>query len=310
MENKELAVINNSVSLADMRIMADAMSKSRLFPSCQTPENALALMLLCQSEGIHPAQAVRRFHVIKGTCSMRADAMLAEFQRQGGRIQWMKYDAIEARAKFSHAQGGEVEFSYTMKEAEKAGLVKAGSGWTNFPAAMLRARCISGGIRMVLPGVVCGIYTPEEVSDFDTAFDKPAKNAKPEKATKEPAPVVEAEIVKEPLAATEATQTSTVSPIVPPASPNAEKTNVPVIPPTNDAQIGKHVADQLAKIRNGAAKLGCKNQDEIRAFIGGLIGHEIKSATELTEQERQDVIAAIEIDLKQGLAPKGDTANG
>jgi hypothetical protein len=32
---------------------------------------------------------------------------------------------------------------------------------------MLRARVISMGVRMVLPGVVMGIYTPEEVQDFD-----------------------------------------------------------------------------------------------------------------------------------------------
>jgi hypothetical protein len=32
---------------------------------------------------------------------------------------------------------------------------------------MLRARVISEGIRTVYPGVAVGIYTPEEVNDFD-----------------------------------------------------------------------------------------------------------------------------------------------
>jgi hypothetical protein len=34
---------------------------------------------------------------------------------------------------------------------------------------MLRARCISEGIRAVYPGCVVGVYTPEEVQDFQPA---------------------------------------------------------------------------------------------------------------------------------------------
>jgi len=32
---------------------------------------------------------------------------------------------------------------------------------------MLSARCVSEGVRAVYPAVVCGLYTPEEVQDFD-----------------------------------------------------------------------------------------------------------------------------------------------
>jgi hypothetical protein len=32
---------------------------------------------------------------------------------------------------------------------------------------MLRARCVSEGIRSVFPGVVVGAYTPEEIADSD-----------------------------------------------------------------------------------------------------------------------------------------------
>ena len=158
-------------SLTDMQVMAGAIAKSRLFPSCQTPENALALMLLCQAEGLHPVQAARRYHVINGQCTMRADSMLAEFQRQGGSVQWKEFSSTAARAVFSHPAGGSIEFAFTLAEAKQAGLVRSGGNWDKYPAAMLRARCISGAVRMILPGVVSGIYTPEEVADFD---EKPA----------------------------------------------------------------------------------------------------------------------------------------
>ena len=38
--------------------------------------------------------------------------------------------------------------------------------WKNYPRAMLRARVVSEGIRTVFPGVVLGVYTPEEVQDI------------------------------------------------------------------------------------------------------------------------------------------------
>jgi hypothetical protein len=47
---------------------------------------------------------------------------------------------------------------------------------------MLRARVISEGIRTVFPGVAVGVYTPEEVADFDV---------KPAQVMPEPAPLPE-----------------------------------------------------------------------------------------------------------------------
>ena len=38
--------------------------------------------------------------------------------------------------------------------------------WKKYEDAMLRARVISTGVRLTLPGVLGGLYTPEEVSSF------------------------------------------------------------------------------------------------------------------------------------------------
>ena len=255
MEEKSLQVVpQTSFSLADIQTMAQAMSKSRLFPSCQTPENALALMLLCQSEGLHPVQAARRYHVINGTCTMRTDAMLAEFQRQGGTVAWLRYDDQEARAKFTHPSGGTIEFSYTIKEAQQAGLVRDGGNWKKFPSAMLRARCISGGIRMILPGIVCGIYTPEEIAD-STEIQPPAPASsgidealkrKTRKAAQAPAEEPEdATPVPTAPTATAAPEAPT-APVVqdakvePPAAPEIEPVQAAVEPaPTRDVIINR-----------------------------------------------------------------------
>lgn len=149
-----------------IELMAKRVAASRLFPGIQTPEAAFTLMLLCQSEGLHPMQAVRRYHIIEGRPSMRADAMLAEFQRQGGKVEWQERSESSVRAVFSHAAGGSVTITWTIEDAKRAGLWGKGN-WTKYPRHMLTARVISEGIRTVLPGVVAGIYTPEEVADFD-----------------------------------------------------------------------------------------------------------------------------------------------
>lgn len=52
-----------------------------------------------------------------------------------------------------------------MQQAKSIGIANK-DNWRNYPRAMLRARCISEGIRSVYPGCVVGTYTPDEVEDF------------------------------------------------------------------------------------------------------------------------------------------------
>ena len=51
--------------------------------------------------------------------------------------------------------------------AKNAGL-SGKDTWKQYPRQMLRSRVISEGVRTMYPGVADGIYTPEEVQDFDT----------------------------------------------------------------------------------------------------------------------------------------------
>jgi hypothetical protein len=160
-------------SVADVEVMADRVVRSRLFPGVDTPQAAFTLMMLCQSEGLHPMQALKRYHLIEGRPSMRADAMQAEFLARGGWIRWEQYDAEAAVATFGHRQHcpDGLRLAVSFLDLDKAGVTRTSQGlkknWKQFPGAMLRARLISMGVRMIDPGVVVGIYTPEEVADFD-----------------------------------------------------------------------------------------------------------------------------------------------
>lgn len=153
--------------------MATVVAKAGCF-GFKTMEQAAALMLVAQADGLHPAKAATHYHIINGKPSLTADAMLARFQGAGGRVNWDAYSDEGVTGTFSHPQGGSVAITWTIARAKKAGV----GNLDKFPAAMLRARCISEGVRTVYPGVIVGMYTPEEASTFEQptcTFEQPIR---------------------------------------------------------------------------------------------------------------------------------------
>jgi len=157
------------VPVADIEKMAVAIAKSKMF-GMKTADEAFALMLIAQAEGMHPAIAARDYHVIQGRPTLKADAMLARFQNAGGKVQWDVYTDAEVTGTFSHPSGGSLKLTWTFAQAKSIGLTGK-DNWKNYPRAMLRARCISEGIRTVYPGCVVGTYTAEELEEIPKAKD-------------------------------------------------------------------------------------------------------------------------------------------
>jgi len=154
------------ITVDQIQTMANAVVKSQLF-GMKTVEQATALMLIAQAEGYHPALAARDYHIIQGRPTLKAETMMARFQQQGGKVDWKTLTDEEVTATFSHPSGGSATITWTFDQAKRAGLTGK-DNWKNYPRAMLRARVVSEGIRTVFPGVVLGVYTPEEVQDIPT----------------------------------------------------------------------------------------------------------------------------------------------
>lgn len=173
------------VALTDMDRMADAIAKSGLF-GMKTKDQALALMIVAQAENRHPGSVAAEYHIIQGRPALKADAMLARFQQAGGVVEWVDYTDKKVSANFSHPSSSPkpVLVEWTFDMATKAGLTGK-DNWKNYPRQMLRARVVSEGVRTVYPAVCVGVYTPEEVNDFD-----PAPARKPRREVKD---VVDAE---------------------------------------------------------------------------------------------------------------------
>lgn len=164
----------------DLESMADYLVKSKLF-GLATKEQAVSLMLLAQAEGKHPAIAAREYHIVQGRPALSADAALARFQQAGGKVEWHDYTDSKVSATFSHPSGGSATIDWDMKRAASAGL-GGKDMWRKFPRQMLRSRVISEGVRTVYPGVVIGVYTPEEVMDFEEPALRQMRDVTPPKA--------------------------------------------------------------------------------------------------------------------------------
>lgn len=195
----------NELTVQDISNMSVAFAKSGFF-GYKSAAEAFSLMCIAQANGLHPAKAAERYHIIQGRPAMKAEAMLSSFQEAGGSVKWLKRTDTECKLWLSHPQGGELEVTWTIERAKKAGLTGK-STWSQYPTQMLSARCVSEGVRALFPACLCGMYTPEEVGDFATV----APTEQPEET--------EAEVIDE--APTEEQQTE-----APKEQPKAAKKDV------------------------------------------------------------------------------------
>lgn len=158
--------MSNIIPMPEIRVMAKSAASSKMF-SAKAEEQIFTLMLVAQSEGIHPIKALMAYDVINGQPALKASEALARYMDAGGKIEWIKSDKESAKARFTHPSSGSFEYEYTVEDATDAGLINK-ENWKKNLKAMLRARCTSAGIRMSYPRCLNNMYLAEEVQDFDT----------------------------------------------------------------------------------------------------------------------------------------------
>lgn len=150
-----------------MKDLGEMAVKSGFLPtSIKTSEQAIIIMLKGKEIGIPPMQAFSSIAVVSGKPTMSAELMLSMIYRNvsGAIVDFIKTDSSECVIEAKRPNGKRTKFSFTMKDAETAGLTEKPGPWKQYPAAMLRARCISSMARAMFPDALSGIvYTPEEL---------------------------------------------------------------------------------------------------------------------------------------------------
>lgn len=168
--------------------MGTALAKSGLF-GMKTPEQAIALMLVAQAEGQHPATIAQDYDVIQGKATRKTHSVLARFQAAGGKVEWHELSHTKADATFSHPAGGSVRLDWTIEQAKQAKLAGK-DNWVGYARAMLRARVIAEGVRATYPAALGGMMVSEEAQDLGPA-DGPAPAPAPAPAVKHMGDAVE-----------------------------------------------------------------------------------------------------------------------
>lgn len=179
--NQALATRNEDPrdALAEWKAMTDqakTLVASGFLPrSVNTPEKAIAIIMTGREMGIPPMRALRQIHIIEGKPTLSAELMhgLVLANLPGSTLQVV--ESTDARCTVDAGRPGQrpTRFVWDMAKARTAGLTGK-SVWKNYPAAMLRSRCVSEACRAVFPDVSNGCYTPEELGgegDNVTAAD-------------------------------------------------------------------------------------------------------------------------------------------
>jgi len=151
--------------------LGEIIASSGMF-GCSKVEQGQVLALQCLSQRKPPLEMAKTYHVIDGKLSMRSDAMLAKFQISGGSVKWTRRDDKVVEATFT-LKNNSLTFTAKLEDFVSNGVAigrdgKLKDNWRKFTRQMLTARVISEAVRLLAPEVVFGVYTPEEVSDFNS----------------------------------------------------------------------------------------------------------------------------------------------
>lgn len=132
--------------------------------SVDTPAKALAIMLAGHELGVRPMSALRHITVIGGRTEPDAQlsAGIVVAREPDASFEIIELTETKCTMRLSRpSRRIRVEYTYELKDAERAGLVKPGSNWQKFPKDMLRAACTKRLCRLAAPDLINAIGSVE-----------------------------------------------------------------------------------------------------------------------------------------------------
>lgn len=176
-EFKPLPAFANSLvpkDLTEAMTMATMLSKSSIVPKefYGKPENCLIAIGLGMEIGLPPIQAIQNVMVVNGRPSLWGDSVLALVMGSGHCEKFEESSASEAakqgfgRCKVKRVGMKEMEVTFSLEDAKKAGLLGKPGPWQQYQGRMLQLRARSWALRDCFPDVLRGIQVREEVEDY------------------------------------------------------------------------------------------------------------------------------------------------
>lgn len=141
---------------------------SRLFGVATAPQ-AIMVMAKGHELGLPLTTSFEYIHIISDKPTLSPRGALALIM-QSGQCENLKIDEqsddkgnpVSCKVTMKRKGGIEYTSTFTMQDAIRADLVKAGSGWAKYPASMLKWRAIGYAADVVFPDVIGGMKRADE----------------------------------------------------------------------------------------------------------------------------------------------------
>jgi hypothetical protein len=176
-------------TLSELKDLASNFAASGLFGNL-SPQQALVISLAGRDLGFSYTQALRAFSIIKGKPTLTADGMVAAALARGVCEYFRPIEQTDERAVWETRRVGAepVRYSFTMQDAERAGLIS--DMYRRHPRRMLSARAKAYLARDVYPEILLGLVTEDEAEEISRS-PRPTAPTRPAPVVVEAVPVVE-----------------------------------------------------------------------------------------------------------------------
>lgn len=151
-------------------VMADQAINSKFYASTYKDQSAVMMIMLAARElGIPPMQALNGgIHMIQGKVEISARMMSALIRKAGHKVKVHESTDTHCVVYGTRCDTGETQSaSFSVAEAQLAGIYKAGGGWAKWPKDMCFARALSRLARQLFSDVIGIGYVEGEISQID-----------------------------------------------------------------------------------------------------------------------------------------------
>ena len=128
----------------------------------------LSIWLTAREMGLPPMMCLNGgMYTFSGAVSLSAGLMNYLITSAGHRVEVIVLNEEGCTLKFirgdrAEGQGDSMEYSFTKKDAERAGYLRK-KNWLEHPRDMMFNRCLSGGARKYMPDAIMGAYIEGEI---------------------------------------------------------------------------------------------------------------------------------------------------
>ena len=150
------------------QLMAGQAIASKMYANNFKDASGVLMVILAARElGIQPLQALNGgLNLINGKVEISARMMGALIRRSGHKFKTTQISPLGCTIVGIRGDTGESQTaSFTVAEAQQAGLVKQGGGWTKWPSDMCYARALSRLARQLFQDVIGIGYVEGEIQE-------------------------------------------------------------------------------------------------------------------------------------------------